>query len=67
MPRTMNAAGTAATIGAVNGTQEYSTNSEDPFPRMGSTACASRGPKSRAGFIAVPVGPPAPTICKDKA
>src|SRR5258706_2019365 len=25
---------------------------------MGKTACATRGPKSRAGFIAYPVGPP---------
>ena len=29
---------------------------------MGSRACARRGPKSRAGFAAMPVGPPSPRM-----
>lgn len=32
------------------------------FPAMGSSACASLGEKSRAGFAAMPVGPPRPRI-----
>lgn len=31
---------------------------ELPLPLIGRTACAKRGPRSRAGFIAYPVSPP---------
>ena len=31
---------------------------ELPFPLIGRTECARRGPRSRAGFIAYPVNPP---------
>src|SRR6185312_13348055 len=32
--------------------------SDPPLPLIGRTACARRGPRSRAGLIAYPVGPP---------
>src|ERR1041385_7760242 len=44
-------------IGPTTGTQAYA-QSESPFPATGRTQCASRGPRSRAGLIAYPVGPP---------
>src|ERR1700692_3978189 len=39
------------------GTQEYA-QSDPPLPAIGSSACAKRGPKSRAGLIAYPVVAP---------
>src|SRR3981189_1927496 len=43
--------------GPTIGTKAY-PQSEFPLSLIGRIACASRGPKSRAGFIAYPVGPP---------
>src|SRR6478609_3608922 len=43
--------------GPTIGTQEYA-QSEEPLPRIGRMAWATRGPRSRAGLIAYPVGPP---------
>src|SRR5699024_5713290 len=48
---------TAPMIGPTTGIQAY-PQSEVPLPGMGSSACAIRGPRSRAGLIAYPVGPP---------
>src|SRR6267143_1228585 len=45
--------------GPTIGTKAY-PQSELPFSLMGRIACARRGPKSRAGLIAYPVGPPRP-------
>src|SRR5262245_10205363 len=45
------------TRGPTIGTQAY-FQSDGPLPEIGSSAWASRGPKSRAGLIAYPVGPP---------
>ena len=47
----------APIIGPAIGTHEYA-QSEVPLLAIGNTACANRGPKSRAGLIAYPVGPP---------
>ena len=47
----------APMIGPTTGTQEYA-QSEPPLPRMGRMAWAMRGPRSRAGLMAYPVGPP---------
>src|SRR5439155_18246366 len=44
-------------IGPATGIHAY-PQSEFPLPAIGRSACASRGPKSRAGLIAYPVGPP---------
>src|SRR5690349_18941283 len=44
-------------VGPTIGIQAY-PQSEVPFPGIGSSACAIRGPRSRAGLIAYPVGPP---------
>src|SRR5258708_4819411 len=46
-----------ASNGPMMGTSAY-PQSEFPLPLMGRIAWATRGPKSRAGFIAYPVGPP---------
>src|SRR6187200_1839180 len=43
--------------GPTMGIQLYD-QSDDPLPGMGKTKWAIRGPKSRAGFMAKPVGPP---------
>jgi hypothetical protein len=43
--------------GPTIGTQEYA-QSDPPLPAIGSSACAKRGPKSRAGLIAYPVVAP---------
>src|SRR6266849_321584 len=45
--------------GPMIGTNAY-PQSEFPLSLIGRTACARRGPKSRAGFIAYPVDPPRP-------
>ena len=47
----------AAKIGATTGTHEY-PQSELPLCLSGSSAWRMRGPRSRAGFKAGPVGPP---------
>src|SRR5579863_4720491 len=44
-------------MGPTIGIQAYA-QSELPLPAIGKIACAKRGPKSRAGLIAYPVGPP---------
>src|ERR1035438_4990739 len=46
-----------AISGPMIGTSAY-PQSEFPLSLMGRIAWATRGPKSRAGFIAYPVGPP---------
>src|SRR3981189_1523246 len=43
--------------GPTIGTNAY-PQSEFPLALIGRIACARRGPKSRAGFIAYPVAPP---------
>src|SRR5437867_7990386 len=43
--------------GPITGIGAY-PQSEPPFPSIGRIACAMRGPRSRAGLIAYPVGPP---------
>src|SRR5947209_6334776 len=53
----MNAASTAPINGPMIGTGAY-RQSDRPLAGIGRTACATRGAKSRAGFIAYPVGPP---------
>ena len=44
-------------IGPTTGTQAY-PQSLEPLPLIGRKACAMRGPRSRAGLMAYPVGPP---------
>src|SRR5216110_2128833 len=51
------AASPAPMSGPIIGTSAY-PQSELPLSLIGKTACATRGPKSRAGLIAYPVGPP---------
>src|SRR6266576_226828 len=46
--------------GPTIGTSAY-PQSDFPFPLIGRMAWARRGPKSRAGFNAYPVGPPSPS------
>lgn len=53
----MPAAISAPAIGPNTGTHEYA-QSFPPLFGIGSMACITRGPKSRAGLIAYPVGPP---------
>src|SRR6266446_3481305 len=43
--------------GPITGIGAY-PQSEPPFPAIGRIACAMRGPRSRAGLMAYPVGPP---------
>src|SRR5580698_5873244 len=58
MPHLIIAAPATAPIsGPTIGTNAY-PQSDFPLPLIGRMACATRGPKSRAGFIAYPVGPP---------
>src|SRR3954447_17060612 len=44
-------------IGPTTGIHAY-PQSDGPLPGMGRIACMMRGPRSRAGLIAYPVGPP---------
>src|SRR5205807_4200527 len=53
----MTAARPAPMSGPKIGTRAY-PQSEPPLSLIGRTACATRGPKSLAGLIAYPVGPP---------
>jgi len=57
--RTNPPARPAPIIGPTQGTQEY-CQSELPLLLIGKIACIILGPKSRAGLIAKPVGPPNP-------
>src|SRR5215831_17310747 len=53
----IKAAKAAPSSGPTTGTQEYD-QSEPPLLATGNSACATRGPRSRAGLIAYPVVPP---------
>src|SRR5659263_393130 len=48
---------TPPTRGPKTGTHAYDQSLE-PLPLIGSRACTMRGPRSRAGLMAYPVGPP---------
>src|SRR5260370_55284 len=54
---TATAANAPPTSGPRIGTHAY-RQPHSPFPPIGSRKCATRGPRSRPGLIAYPVGPP---------
>src|ERR1039458_543963 len=56
-PLMITAASAAPSSGPIIGIGAYA-QSELPFPATGHSACATRGPKSRAGLMAYPVVPP---------